>query len=198
MRAEDWPEATRRLDATLAEGGLGPAGTALAHWYRAAARARLGDRDGELGDLRAFLENLPRDLVPAGTVGADLLHRRSLAELAVLADDAGSDPSVGRSPEEAVPVLLARDEYFYVSRLACGPDRSGEYSVEAQSLLESGAASLDRLDLRCGADGSALIVYFDIGDWMMLLNYALSGGGPLPQGLDAEGAASLLEQALSP
>lgn len=196
LQAGDWVAVLVKLDAVIAREDLGPAGQAMARWYRAAARASVGDRAGEIEDLRAFVtaaSQLPTER--GGRSGAELRHRIAKAQLAILAEEAASDPRIGASTELAVPVMLASDEYFFLGRLSCGPGLAGGYEVLEQALVQDQTGVYDHLSVRCNADGAARDVWFDIGEWWALLGYGLQGGEP-PAGLDEEGARYLLEAGL--
>lgn len=195
LEARDFARAEEVLTGTLEDPALSPQERTLALWYRAAARAQQGDRAGEIEDLRAFVSASRLVHIAGDAPGAVLQHRVSLAQLAVAADDASQDPSVGATRESAISVLIAPDEYFFVGRLSCGPDRSSPYSVLDQQLLHEDTGVYDVLLTRCEADGAERTFYFDIYTWWQLLSFSL-GAGPPPDGFDAEGAKALMELAM--
>lgn len=196
LQAGDWAGVSARLDAVLARPDLGNAGVAMARWYRAAARANLGDRTGELEDLGAFVSAASQlSLDHAGVAGAELKHRVAMAQLAILAETASTDGSIGATPESAVPVMLASDEYFFLGRLSCGPDLAGSYAVLEQALVQDERGTFDELHVRCLADQTERTIWFDIAEWWALLGYGLQGGDP-PVGLDEAGAKYLIERGM--
>ncbi len=195
LQAQDWRAAEATLGRALEDPALTPQERALAYWYRASARAQLGERAGEIEDLRDFV--VASRLVELGgdEVGATLRHRVSLAELAVAAEDAREDPAVGASPDRAISVLLASDEYFFLGRLACGPQGESGYTLVQQSLIHDERGVFDLLELRCEADGAPRAVWFDLAVWWELLGFSL-GANPPPDGLDPEGARALMKMAM--
>ena len=192
LQSQDIATALHVLDETLDRTDLTPQERTLALWYRAAARAWAGDRGGEILDLRAFVSASAQIQLQGDAVGAQLKHRVELAQLAVLADDALTDRSIGASIARAIPLTLASDEQFFLGRLACGSDGSGSYKVVGEALLHEGSIPIEQIDLECETDHSRRMVYFDLTDWFDLLRFGL-GAAPPPAGLTEEGARTLLE-----
>lgn len=192
LRASDWAGADALLGQTLLRPELPPQERTLALWYRASVRAQMGDRVGEIEDLRGFVTTSRLIHIAGDGPGALLMHRVALAELAVAAADASEDPSVGASRERAIAVMLASDEDFFLGRLACGPGLGGAYAVVTQELVHGEDGVFDRVELRCEADGSPREVWFDLAFWWSLLGFSL-GAAPPPEGLEPEGARALLQ-----
>ena len=192
LQVQDVATALYLLDQTLDRPDLTPQERTLALWYRASARAWAGDQGGEILDLRAFVSAASQLDVAGDAVGVQLLHRVALAQLAVLADDARLDGSIGATPERAIPLILASDAGFFLGRLSCGPDGDGSYQILDEALMPDGEVTIEQIDLQCDADRGRRMVYFDLSDWFDLLRFGL-GAGPVPEGLTEEGARALLE-----
>lgn len=153
-------------------------------------------------DMSAVVELYASTDLPPGQAGAERLDQIFLARHSMGAWDAESDASIGSSAEQAVPVLCVSQEYVFIGAVACGPDLQGTYQMQRQTLREEGGHSYDVLDTRCTAGGEQREFWFDIDIWMSIMAWTLSGeDGGMPAlltdvGLDAEGAAYLMGQAL--
>jgi hypothetical protein len=144
LRASQPKHASVFIDAILRSDHLTDRGRANVYWLGAEAHRLAGNERGLVDSLGGFLVAaavLPHD--------DDMRVREVEARAALVARRLQADPTLGKSPDEAIPVEDARDAPGIVAELGCVEDskRAHEALEERRVICRSGAPLVLWFDL---------------------------------------------------
>lgn len=146
LRASQPKHASVFIDAILRSDHLTDRGRANVYWLGAEAHRLAGDERGLVDSLGGFL--VAAAVLPPEE-NDDMRVREVEARATLVARRLQADPTLGKTPEAAIPVEDARDAPGIVAELGCVED-----SKEAHDALEE-----RRLVCRSGAP---LVLWFDL------------------------------------
>jgi hypothetical protein len=154
---EDHQTAVNLFGAVLATDFLTDGGRTNLYWMKAESHRQLGDHDGRMESLGAFL--IAAELVPEDD---EIMLRRLLARSALAAMRVTVDPGFGRTPEMAISVEDVREPASIMASLSCGPAGRGHYVDVAIRSVERAEARLLQRRAECRPGGVVLELWFDV------------------------------------
>jgi hypothetical protein len=154
LRASQPTHATVFIDAILRSDHLTERGRANVYWLAAEAHRLAGNDAGLVEALGGFL-------VAAAVLDADddMRMREVEARAAIVARKVKVDPTLGKTPNEAIPVEDVRDPSGIVAELGCGARGDSRY-IEAK--VASHGDELEERRLICTGTGEQLVLWFDL------------------------------------